>query len=84
MTGLDNDYASYLTLLADGDVIGEDYGVFEDNQRSWYSIDEYDEANKFVKGRFEVVFYTTPEAKLLPNSPDTVRMTNGIFEVQFE
>ena len=48
------------------------------------TITEYDSLNRTVSGTFKMTLASDKPSRLLPNYPDTVRITNGQFSVAID
>lgn len=68
--------ASYSTLQDDGDVALDFYNVIP-SLNNYFAIDDYNERTKELRGSFSVTFKIFSRQD--PNSPDTIRVTNGSF-----
>lgn len=77
--------ASYHTSVADGDVAGNSYDLFEDNTPNFIEITEFDEVSREVKGRFNANFLIDLDfGKEDFSAPDTVRFSQGVFHTRIE
>lgn len=77
---------SYLTLISDGDVIGDVYKLVEGGSFiSSLTVESYDETSRILKGGFNAKYLRDPSFPLRnPDSPDTLLFEMGEFEVQIE
>lgn len=73
--------ATHSTMIDDGDVVGDFYDV-DQTKDNYIEIVEYDEESGEVSGRFEVTFILTYDSPWTPDSPDTVKFTNGVFKTK--
>lgn len=73
-------YATFNTRIDDGDVIGEIYYTSSDTAFHFIAIDAYDSATGVVEGRFQVELIKDPLRDIFPDTPDTLRFTNGKFK----
>ncbi|MBX2928114.1 MAG: hypothetical protein KF852_09790 [Saprospiraceae bacterium] len=73
-------YGSFSTYLGDGDVGGEIYHTSSDTAFHFFAIDTYDLATGVVEGRFQVELIKDPLRDIFPDTPDTLRFTDGKFK----
>ena len=74
-------YASFGTLLADGDVIGEWWDSTADTLHNYCIVDRVDTINKIIEGRFQLMLVKDPERDLF-DTPDTLRFEDGKFSAE--
>jgi len=70
---------SYHTLQSDGDVLLDSYYVIL-SSNNYFTINNYNESTKELRGKFEVTFKIFDRQD--PDSPDTIRVTNGSFNTK--
>jgi len=70
---------SYHTLQSDGDVALDSYNAIL-SSNNYFKIDNYNERTKELRGSFAVTFKIFSRQD--PNSPDTIRVSNGSFNTK--
>lgn len=77
--------SNYSTVVSDGDVTGDLYLILEDENKSFITVDSYDENSRWFRGTFQATYYIDPSRiKYDPNALDTIRFKMGNFEVKLE
>jgi hypothetical protein len=77
-------YASYATISDDGDVVEDRFVVWEE-ENNFVEIESIDTVNMIMRGRFQVTFIRDPRDYVTnPGLPDTMRFTNGFFNLKIE
>ncbi len=72
----------FYTIIEHGHVVDEVFSVYEpDSLSNFIQIDEEHGSYGEIKGRFSVTLIKTTSG-LQPRYPDTLRITNGVFEVR--
>jgi len=74
-------YATYVTILEDGDVAGEFYDSSADTAFHFFALDKYNPVKQEVEGRFQVELIKDPSRDFF-DTPDTLRFTNGRFKLR--
>lgn len=75
------EYAVFFTLLADGDVLGKDYKLFNSDS-NYFEITNFNDATGEITGNFSVNFVTNDSTGIDPLAPDTIRIRNGLFHAR--
>ncbi len=68
--------SGYVTAQDDGDVLLDSYNAIP-STNNFFTIEDYNERTKELRGSFAVTFKIFSRQD--PNSPDTIRVTNGKF-----
>jgi len=72
----------YTTLVSDGDVLGDVYVLVREGNENWLQITEIDEANRRVKGIFEIHLTLRENNEFTdPNAEPTIDFVNGSFDL---
>jgi len=62
----------------------EFYQFIDVDTSSWYEVEEHDTSSRVLKFRMEAVYQIPPlDEKIFENSPDTIFLTNGVFEIKY-
>lgn len=73
--------ASYGTSLSDGDVAGNNYKLNDsDSIEDYFQFTSINEDTKEVRGIFQASFLVNKATAFDPSSPDTIIITDGVFE----
>lgn len=72
-------YSSYFTHQDDGDVSLDSYNAIP-SLNNYFAIEDYNERTKELRGSFAVTFKIF--TRQAPNSPDTIRVSNGSFNTK--
>lgn len=66
---------------SDGDQHNSGYAVWDDStETSWVNLESYDPVTRHAKGTFKITF-VHESGKALAHLTDTIRITNGTFDV---
>jgi hypothetical protein len=75
------EYATFYTLLLDGDVFGNSYKVIE-NYQNYFEINQFDEIKNEFTGKFTIAFVVDSLDKNEQSTPDTILISNGEFKAK--
>ena len=73
---------TYTTLVDDGDVIGDEYYSPAMNEENHITVDSYDSITGDLSGRFNFYLVLGDRSKFDQFLPDTMRFTDGVFNVK--
>jgi hypothetical protein len=74
----DTTFFSTLFFVQGNDVVNADYDLMSNDSTNYVAIDSFEEATRYFKGRFNLTFVKNLAGV---NLPDTIRMTDGVFEI---